>query len=357
MVRTSTRAGDCAAASAEIAATPSIVGIRRSIRITSGASAPARRTASAPSPASPTTSNSSSPSNIPISPLRTTGWSSTIITRIGDAHAVTAGTEALIAVPPSGSDSISSVPSTPSTRWRIAVRPKPPPSSRGARGREPLTVSKADAVVADVERHLILHVGQRQPDAAGAGVLGHVRERLLSGAQQRDLQLRPDRPRAAGRRHRDRHAVQPGPAARDLLHRLGQPGVGERLGSERLDRSACLGQARSRELDCGLQMLGPRPRPRRGPPGALGRLQLGDDPGQALGDRVVDLPRHPAALLLDSRLARLASPAAAAARRSRASSAPARRAPGSARRARARGGRAAPRRPTRTRSASPRRRG
>ena len=76
-------AGDPAATSAEIAVTPSISGIRRSIRITSGASAPARRTASAPFPASPTTSNPGSPSNIPINPLRTTGWSSTIITRIG----------------------------------------------------------------------------------------------------------------------------------------------------------------------------------------------------------------------------------------------------------------------------------
>ena len=42
-------------------------------------------TASAPSPATPTTSNRGSPVNIPCRPSRTTGWSSTIRRRIGSS--------------------------------------------------------------------------------------------------------------------------------------------------------------------------------------------------------------------------------------------------------------------------------
>lgn len=39
--------------------------------------------------------------------------------------------------------------------------------------------------------------------------------------------------------------------------------------------------------------------------GEVGRLQLGDDPGQALGEDVVDLPRQPLPFLSDPGLARL----------------------------------------------------
>ena len=39
--------------------------------------------------------------------------------------------------------------------------------------------------------------------------------------------------------------------------------------------------------------------------GLVGRLELGHDPGQALGDGVVDLARHPRPLVEDARLAGL----------------------------------------------------
>ncbi len=49
---------------------------------------------------------------------------------------------------------------------------------------------------------------------------------------------------------------------------------------------------------CRCRSLGPVTR-------LLGGLELGDDAGQPLGDRVVDLARHPAALVEHARLARL----------------------------------------------------
>ena len=79
--------------------------------------------------------------SMPRRPSRTTGWSSTMRTRIGltragdDAPAAIAGTRAEIAVPPPGSDSIASEPATRATRWRIPDRPKPiRPPARGRSG-------------------------------------------------------------------------------------------------------------------------------------------------------------------------------------------------------------------------------
>jgi len=42
---------------------------------------------------------------------------------------------------------------------------------------------EAHAIVADVERDDIVHVGEGEADAARPGVLGDVRERFLRGAQ------------------------------------------------------------------------------------------------------------------------------------------------------------------------------
>ena len=61
---------------------PSVPGIRTSIRTTSGLSARTTLTASAPSPASPTTSMSGCVARIEHSPARTSPWSSATTTRI-----------------------------------------------------------------------------------------------------------------------------------------------------------------------------------------------------------------------------------------------------------------------------------
>jgi hypothetical protein len=66
-----------------IAVMPSMLGISRSMRTTSGFSRRAIATPSEPSDASPTTSMSSSMSKKVRSPIRTTWWSSTSRTRIG----------------------------------------------------------------------------------------------------------------------------------------------------------------------------------------------------------------------------------------------------------------------------------
>ena len=76
----------------------------------------------------------------------------------------------------------------------------------------------------------------------------------------------------------------------------------ESLRPRRLDRAARLGQALARQahgvVDVPLPVVAPIAR-------LLGRLQLGDDPGQALGDRVVDLARHPRPLVEHAGLAGL----------------------------------------------------
>ncbi len=73
-------------------------------------------------------------------------------------------------------------------------------------------------------------------------------------------------------------------------------------GHRRLDRPAGLGQALAgqplRVLEVAIAVGRPVAR-------LVGRLELGDDPGQALGDRVVDLARHPLPLVEHARLARL----------------------------------------------------
>ncbi len=71
-----------------------MTGIRTSISITSGRSLAASATASAPLPASPTTSMSGSPASNIVNPLRTSAWSSATTTRIVmpsrlERHAIT----------------------------------------------------------------------------------------------------------------------------------------------------------------------------------------------------------------------------------------------------------------------------
>jgi hypothetical protein len=80
--------------------------------------------------------------------------------------------------------------------------------------------------------------------------------------------------------------------------RLREPAVLQRLGPQRLDRTAGLGQAVPGEP---LGVADP-PLALGVVAGLLGRLELGDDPGQALRERVVDLPRHPLPLVPRARL-------------------------------------------------------
>ena len=120
-------------------------------------------------------------------------------------------------------------------------------------------------------------------------MLGHIGQGLLRHPQQRHLHLGVQRPRVTGRGDFGGHAAGRRPAGRFGGQRVGQFAVFQRLRPQRLDRAAGLGQAVSGQpggvadppvafgLDAGL----------------LGGLELGDDPGQALGERVVDLPGHP----------------------------------------------------------------
>ena len=74
------------------------------------------------------------------------------------------------------------------------------------------------------------------------------------------------------------------------------------LGSRRLDRPARLGQALAGQPDGVVDVASPVVRPVAR---LLGGLELGDDPGQPVGDGVVDLARHPRPLVEHARLSRL----------------------------------------------------
>ena len=173
--------------------------------------------------------------------------------------------QAEIAVPPPGSDSTSSVPDRSAIRCRIAIRPKPPRTGRVA-GIE------SDAVVAHVERDLVVHVGNGQPDPGRVRVPGHVRERLLGGAQQRELDLRRHRPCRAGR-------LRPAPGFRS-----GPPSARRRRPAPRSAGSVRAARGAARP---------PTAAPRRGCPAPAGSR-----------------PRHAAATLRDRR-GRLAACSAA----------------------------------------------
>ena len=101
----------------------------------------------------------------------------------------------------------------------------------------------------------------------------------------------------------DRDPVEVRPLARDPVERLGQRRASsarghraprtERRASVRLSRASSSAFARWRSpVGRAIGRL-------------VGRLELGDDPGQALGDRVVDLAGHPLPLVEDARLAGL----------------------------------------------------
>ena len=100
----------------------------------------------------------------------------------------------------------------------------------------------------------------------------------------------------------DRDPAELRPLARHDLEGIGQRPRLERGRQRRLDRSPGLGQALPGEplrgLDVAIAVGGPLLR-------MVGRLELGDDPGQPLGDRVVDLAGHPLSFIEHARLAGL----------------------------------------------------
>ena len=192
-----------------------------------------------------------------------------------------------------GSDSISSVPLRPSIRCRIATRPKPPLVGAVAAGRV-----EADAVVADVQGDLLLHVRQRHTDAGRLRVLRHVRERLLRRPEQSGLGLGRHHPWRAGRRQLYGDPVQSGPAPYDVGDRLTQGRRLQGLWTKGVDRAPRLGQTLPGQTDRGRDVPAPVGR-------VLGGLELGDDPGQALREGVVDLAGHPLPLVVHAGLARL----------------------------------------------------
>ena len=224
-----------------MALTPSISGMRRSMRMTSGGEGRARRTASTRRWPRPRPRSRRSPANIPLSPLRTTGWSSTIISRIG---ALMSGLPA----PPPGWR----------RRWRCrhrarirsrACRPRLDPLAHPGQPEAAVVVARAprpgavdgdeaDAVVANVEGHEVGHVGQGEPDAAsrwrawrrwpappGRCATAPPRSRDASPAAS-PVRGEGDRPARAARTSAGRH-LRWRRAAR----------AGERLGGERLRRT------------------------------------------------------------------------------------------------------------------------
>src|SRR5215469_923829 len=173
-----------------VADAPSRPGICRSISTTSGCSRSESATASGPLDASPTTSNPGSGSSIPLIPLRTTGWSSAISTRT---------TSLIIFLPGDRGPSRDSgchrrsLPRRAFDGERAAQRGdalahpgQPEPARSGSNRRREV---EAAAVVADIEQNRVVQIAQREPHAVRAGVLAHVRQRLLRGTQQSLLRV------------------------------------------------------------------------------------------------------------------------------------------------------------------------
>ena len=168
----------------------------------------------------------------------------------------------------------------------------PSARSRRRRPRRPLGDLEADAVVADVERHHVAHVRQRDADPRGVRVLGDVGQRLLGRPQQRDLDLgverRPPRRSSSPRPGSPLIADQRCATSRE---RVGQGRRLQRLRPRRLDRAPRLGQALAGQPAGVVEVPVALRRGRsRACSAASSWVTIA---GQALGDRVVDLAGHP----------------------------------------------------------------
>ncbi len=103
--------------------------------------------------------------------------------------------------------------------------------------------AEPDAVIANVERDHVAHVGQRQAGARRRGVLRDVGQCLLCRPQERDLDFGLERDDVAGDGHVDRDPVEVRPFRGDRGQRLGQ-GRGLECGRDGcFDRSTRLPQA------------------------------------------------------------------------------------------------------------------
>src|SRR5262245_21499919 len=161
---------------------PSVPGIRRSNSTTSGRYASAIETAASPSPASPTSSNSGSASNMPRSPSRTTGWSSTISRRIGPDPSPIRGSTWRRDRDRDGRAGARFGLDLHRARKLLDALTHPDqaeaaPVAVGG-GREP------GPVVADVQGDRVVHERQRDARVGRAGMLGDVAQPLLGGTQQ-----------------------------------------------------------------------------------------------------------------------------------------------------------------------------
>ena len=213
-----------------------------------------------------------------------------------DEPAAIAGTRADSAVPPPAPTRSRASPATRATRWRMPVRPKPDRlAGVGARDGE------ADAVIPDVERDDVADERQRQPARvapACRATLASASWAMRSSATSISGWSAITSPVTVtsagmpfsfdhrGRPRRARRAASPPPARPAWTPpRDGAPPPG------------CRARAARRWPGAGRD----RPAGR----GLVRRLELGDDPDQALGDRVVDLAGHPRPLVEDAGLARL----------------------------------------------------
>ena len=110
-------------------------------------------------------------------------------------------------------------------------------------------VEDAGAVVADVEQDDGAGVGEGQPGAGGARMLGDVGEGLLGDTEEGDLDGGTERDAVAGDLDVQVDAGGLGPVVRQGGHRLGQVGVVELVGLEGGDGTAGLGEAVAGQLE------------------------------------------------------------------------------------------------------------
>ena len=210
------------------------------------------------------------------------------------------GDAAEIAVPPPGSDSISSVPARPA---HPLPHRRQAEAAAVARARWPAV--EADAVVADVEGR------PRPPCTTGSARPGSRRRawRRWPGPPARCAAASPRPPGASaaavagGGESTRRPRAAPTSARRRPAIASGSRAPASGSGRSAWTRPAGLGEALPGQVGRG--------RRRAAAVGAgsttrlLGGLELGDDAGQALGEGVVDLPRHALALVEHARLAGL----------------------------------------------------
>src|SRR5690606_26551344 len=277
VVRTRTRAGSSRSTISRIADTPSIPGIRRSMRTTSGSSAAALSTASLPSAASPTTSKASSLANIPRKPSRTTGWSSTRSRRIG-ASGISHHPHDRQGHRDGGPSAGGGLHLEASVELFDACLHRPQPVAAVLRcvRREPPTV------VADVDGDDVPDVREGDPHPGSLGVLGDVGERLLHRPQERDFDLGMEVHRVPGARPLDVDVVHSRPSLHDLAYRFRQRPALE------LERHCAPHCPPRLEEALPSQTGGVSEMPLQGgavPDDVAGRLQLGDDSDEPLGDR------------------------------------------------------------------------